>query len=98
MVDKPVSFVFCCVAKGYETLGAAPNTLHVPPSPAPHTPLIPPPTPALARRTRPAPNPTYLKQPGDMVVFAAGMGLITFAMVKLGGGFWNMAHGTGKIE
>mmetsp|Transcript_17306 Transcript_17306/g.35163 ORF Transcript_17306/g.35163 Transcript_17306/m.35163 type:complete len:99 (+) Transcript_17306:46-342(+) len=48
--------------------------------------------------TQGAANPTYLKQPGDAAVFLGGMGLITFACIKLGGGYWNMAHGTGKLE
>eukprot|EP00519_Triparma_laevis_P014022 CAMPEP_0182490812 /NCGR_PEP_ID=MMETSP1321-20130603/534_1 /TAXON_ID=91990 /ORGANISM="Bolidomonas sp., Strain RCC1657" /LENGTH=85 /DNA_ID=CAMNT_0024693051 /DNA_START=43 /DNA_END=300 /DNA_ORIENTATION=+ len=48
--------------------------------------------------TQGAPNPTYLKQSGDMATFAFGMGLITFAMLKLSNGYWNMAHGTGKLD
>lgn len=39
--------------------------------------------------TQGAPNPTYLKQNGDMASFAVGMGLITFALLKVsvcGGG------------
>ncbi|GMI10745.1 hypothetical protein TrLO_g9037 [Triparma laevis f. longispina] len=48
--------------------------------------------------TQGAPNPTYLKQNGDMASFAVGMGLITFALLKLSNGYWNMAHGTGKLD
>ena len=48
--------------------------------------------------TQGAPNPTYLKQSGDSAVFLAGMGLITFAGIKLGAGYWNMAHGTGRLD
>mmetsp|Transcript_23913 Transcript_23913/g.49831 ORF Transcript_23913/g.49831 Transcript_23913/m.49831 type:complete len:91 (+) Transcript_23913:299-571(+) len=43
-------------------------------------------------------NPTYLKQDGDMVMFAIGMGLISFAGLRLANGYWHMAHGTGKYE
>ena len=45
-----------------------------------------------------AANPTYLKQPGDQIWFAAGMLLVGGALTRIGLGYWNMMHGTGKNE
>jgi len=33
-----------------------------------------------------------------MAVFAVGMTLISFAILRLGNGYWHMAHGTGKYD
>jgi hypothetical protein len=43
-------------------------------------------------------NPTWMKQPGDMVPLAVGGALVTFGMINCGIGHYRLATGKGKLE
>ena len=43
-------------------------------------------------------NPTWLKQPGDVQVCAFGAALISFGLIQLGMGMYNLAYNKNKKE
>ena len=45
-----------------------------------------------------ADGPTYLKQGNDKAWAAGATLLCSFAVLQIGRGYWNMAHGKGKMD
>eukprot|EP00544_Gedaniella_sp_CCMP2646_P004113 CAMPEP_0202486092 /NCGR_PEP_ID=MMETSP1361-20130828/4750_1 /ASSEMBLY_ACC=CAM_ASM_000849 /TAXON_ID=210615 /ORGANISM="Staurosira complex sp., Strain CCMP2646" /LENGTH=97 /DNA_ID=CAMNT_0049115135 /DNA_START=73 /DNA_END=366 /DNA_ORIENTATION=+ len=43
-------------------------------------------------------NPTWLKQPGDTTVLAFGAALVSFGLLQLGMGYYNLAFNKNKKE
>lgn len=43
-------------------------------------------------------NPTWLKQPSDKMVAAAGFALTAMGLGRVGVGMWRLATGKGKME
>lgn len=43
-------------------------------------------------------NPTWLKQPGDTTVLAFGAALVSFGLLQLGMGYYNLSFNKNKKE
>lgn len=43
-------------------------------------------------------NPTWMKQPGDYYVLAAGGALVVYGMTQLFVGYYRLASGKGKMQ